>query len=213
VLKNIEIKSFYSLDLFLLLLKTWKMTTDWLLNEVAMITETNLDWMKKRYRLYSENQLNWKPNKDTWSLNEIFAHLNEYANFYHSVIFKRLETTKYRTPSATFSSSPLGKSAWGSMKLGNAKNIKRKFNAPKLYNPSINKQLVSGNDCQTFEEKQREFLSLMCGMARLRESCLRIVFLPAITILFPIYGASCQVVNPKIFLKVFVRHLSTRTFL
>lgn len=161
MLKNIEINSFYSLDLFLLLLKTWKMTTDWLLNEVAMITETNLDWMKKRYRLYSENQLNWKPNKDTWSLNEIFAHLNEYANFYHSVIFKRLETTKYRTPSATFSSSPLGKSAWGSMKLGNAKNIKRKFNAPKLYNPSINKQLVSGNDCQTFEEKQREFLSLL----------------------------------------------------
>lgn len=137
------------------------MTTDWLLNEVAMITESNLDWIKKRYRLYSENQLNWKPNKDTWCLNEIFAHLNEYANFYHSVIQKRISTTKHRTPSLTFTSSPLGKSAWGSMKLGNAKNIKRKFNAPKLYNPSINKQLVKGNDCQTFEEKQKEFLQLL----------------------------------------------------
>lgn len=137
------------------------MTTDWLLNEVAMITETNLNWLKKRYRLYSENQLNWKPNKDTWSLNEIFAHLNEYANFYHSVILKRISITKHRTPSLTFTSSPLGKSAWGSMKLGNAKNIKRKFNAPKLYNPSINKQLKTGNDCQTFEEKQKELLAIL----------------------------------------------------
>lgn len=137
------------------------MTTDWLLNEVAMITESNLDWIKKRYRLYSENQLNWKPNKDTWSLNEIFAHLNEYANFYHSVIQKRILSTKHRTPSLIFTSSPLGKSAWGSMKLGNAKNVKRKFNAPKLYNPSVNKQLVKGNDCQIFEDKQKEFLQLL----------------------------------------------------
>ncbi len=137
------------------------MTTDWLLNEVATISESNLDWIKKRYSNYSENQLNWKPNNDTWSLNEIFAHLNDYSKFYNQQFELKIAATRFLTPNETFTSSPLGKSAWNSIKLGNAKNIKRKFNSPKIHNPNINKSIVKGNDWKQFETYQKELLLIL----------------------------------------------------
>jgi len=137
------------------------MTTQWLLEEVATITERNLDLIKKKFTSLSENQLNWRPNAQTWSCLEIFAHLNGYASFYHAAFNKKIEITRFRTPSAQFSSSPLGRSAWQSMKLGKEKNIKRRFNAPKDYNPTVTPSLVNETTLLDFQNHQKELLNIL----------------------------------------------------
>jgi hypothetical protein len=57
-------------------------------------------------------------------------------------------------------SSPLGRSAWKSMKLGNAQNIKRRFKSPRSYNPSFHPELVKGTDVGTFLTGQEELLQI-----------------------------------------------------
>jgi hypothetical protein len=137
------------------------MTTRWVFDEVAHITERNLQLIRQRFESMSENQLNWKPSPQVWSLSEIFAHLNEYARFYHEALLKRIENTRFREPKESFTSSPLGRSAWQSMKLGNARNVKRRFRSPKAYDPLITPSIVSGGDVQTLKQKQEEFLTIL----------------------------------------------------
>lgn len=148
-------------------LKICGMTTQWLLEEVAVITERNLELLKKRFGGYSSEQLNWKPNEATWSCAEIFAHLNGYATYYHHAFKRKIEITRFRKPSVNFVSSPLGRSAWQSMKLGKEKNVKRKFNSPKEYNPSIQKSLLTGTELKDLVTHQNELLNIL-------ESCVAV---------------------------------------
>ena len=137
------------------------MTTQWLINEVATITEKNIQLLKAKFSTLSAAQLNWKPSADSWSIGEVFAHLNKYALFYHNALKTRINATKFRTPQLEFTSSPLGRSSWVSIKLGKEKNVKRKFSAPKLYDPSRTKSLLTGNELVDFSSKQQEFLTII----------------------------------------------------
>lgn len=142
------------------------MTTQWVLGEVRNITERNIQLLRQKFAGLSENQLRWKPNESTWNLLEIFAHLNEYARFYHEAFNRRIEKTRFREPKENFVSSPLGRSAWISMKLGNAKNVKRRFNAPRAYNPSVTTSLVTGNDRQELLDYQLELMLVLESAAQ-----------------------------------------------
>lgn len=137
------------------------MTSAELFLESETITTYNLDFIQKTVSKLSENQVNWKPSEGTWNLLEIFAHLNEYAAFYHPAFAKKIAITRYREPRVNFISSPLGKSAWKSMQLGQLKNIKRKFNAARNFNPIFNKELVKGDDIQIFRRFQEELLTIL----------------------------------------------------
>jgi hypothetical protein len=137
------------------------MTTQWVLSEVRTITERNIQVLKQRLSGLSDKQLQWKPNESTWNIMEITAHLNEYARFYHEAFLRRIEKTRFREPRENFVSSPLGRSAWMSMKLGNAKNVKRKFNSPKAYNPAIAPELVKADGLETLVKGQRELLQIL----------------------------------------------------
>ncbi|MEY3237052.1 MAG: hypothetical protein RI883_1153, partial [Bacteroidota bacterium] len=86
---------------------------------------------------------------------------NEYAKYYHPTILSKIERTRFNEPKEIFISTPLGKSAWKSMKLGNARNIKRKFKSPRSYNPIINPDLLNGNELKEFEEGQNHLLTII----------------------------------------------------
>jgi hypothetical protein len=137
------------------------MTTQWVFNELKTVTERNLQLLRKRMSGLSEKQLNWKPSDAAWNILEITAHLNEYARFYHAAFRNRIETTRFRQPKENFVSSPLGRSAWMSMKLGNAKNVKRKFNAPKQYNPTYSAELVKQDGLENLIRAQQELLQVI----------------------------------------------------
>lgn len=132
-----------------------------LIDDLKKLTSENLVKIEKKIKHLSTDQLNWKPAADSWSLNEIFAHLNEYARFYHNAFKSKIERTKFRRPTQNFTSSPLGRAAWKSMKLGNAKNVKRKFRALSTYNPSSTPSLLTGDDFNLFLKKQAELLEIL----------------------------------------------------
>lgn len=137
------------------------MTTKQLIGDIRSITISNLEIIRKKMVYLNENQRSWKSNENSWSINEICAHLNEYAKFYHTTLLRRIEKTRFRQPRETFISSPLGRSAWQSMKLGNAKNVKRKFNSQRAYNPAIDKNLLTGNEIVELENGQMELLEII----------------------------------------------------
>lgn len=137
------------------------MTTQWVFNEVGTITERNLQLLVSKFNHLSEAQLVWKPNPTTWSLQEIFAHLNAYGEFYHLTLHQRIDNTRFRTPKLNFVSSPLGKSAWASMKLGRARNVKRHFKAPSEYNPTTNPAIVKGAEVPTLIAGQKDFMLII----------------------------------------------------
>ncbi len=137
------------------------MTGEEIINDLINLTSENVSVVEKKLKHLSDEQLNWKSAPDSWSLNEIFAHLNEYAKFYHSAFSSKISRTKFRKPTENFVSSPLGRAAWRSMKLGNAKNIKRKFRAISTYNPSVNTNLVKGRDWLSFIDAQKELIKIL----------------------------------------------------
>lgn len=136
------------------------MTTKDLLKIVTDISQDNIDLVSKFVKKMSENQLNWRPNAGVWSVSQVLAHLNAYAVYYHPVFIRRIENTRFTSTKEEFVSSPLGKSAWKSMKLGNAKNIKRKFKAQKGYNPLVDPDLVKGDEVNQFLDNQTELLTI-----------------------------------------------------
>lgn len=147
------------------------MTTIQLVQELKGITQRNIDLIKARFSHLSEQQKNWKKDNESWSINEVFAHLNQYAEYYHATISDKIKRTRFKEPREIFISSPLGRSAWKSMKLGHAQNIKRKFKAPKSYNPTLHPELISGKDLENFEKSQEELLHIIdnCTQVNMRK--------------------------------------------
>lgn len=132
-----------------------------LLNNLVAITEENIAVAQKKMIHLGNNQLNWSPGADNWSITEVLAHLNKYALFYHQTIEEKINKTRFTEPRETFVSSPLGRSAWKSMKLGNANNVKRKFKSPKGTNPSLYQDLISGNEVNDFMKNQLQLISII----------------------------------------------------
>jgi len=137
------------------------MTSTELLKEVRTITQNNLEVLKKKFSHLSKEQKNWKATEHAWNVQEIFAHLNQYALFYHHAFLSRISKTRFTEPKELYQSSPLGRSAWKSMKLGNAKNVKRKFNSARNYNPTIEPSFLHENDIQLFENGQKDLLEII----------------------------------------------------
>ena len=137
------------------------MTTNNLIKIATEITQANIDVVKNSIKDLSKSQLNWKVSKNTWNINEILAHLNEYSNYYHNTFIYKIENTRFRSSKEGFISSPLGKAAWKAMKLGNAKNIKRKFKSPKECNPIISPNILKGNQINNFLNQQKKLLSII----------------------------------------------------
>lgn len=137
------------------------MTTNELINIATKITNENIEGVQKKVAKLSDNQLTWRPNVGVWNVQEVLAHLNAYAYYYHPTILKKIDNTRFTSSKEAFISSPLGRSAWKSMKLGRLNNIKRKFKAPKGYNPSHDKELVNGQELENFINNQKELLTIL----------------------------------------------------
>lgn len=137
-----------------------------LLSDLTKLTQDLIQKATKSFDKLSVNQRNWRPNQDTWSINQLFAHLNAYADFYHATILNRLEKTRFNEPKDIFISSPLGRSAWKSVKLGNLKNVKRKFRSARDYNPVFNGKEIRENELDEFLKRQEEMITILSQSAQ-----------------------------------------------
>lgn len=132
-----------------------------LIQELKDITLANKQFAQKKLIHLNDTQKSWRPSLDSWSLSEIFAHLNAYASFYNKTFQNRIAKTKFTRTKEQFVSSPLGRSAWKSMKLGRAKNIKRKFKSPKNHNPTIDPKMIKGDEVNAFIENQEKMIGIL----------------------------------------------------
>lgn len=137
------------------------MITEALISELKKVTLDIMHQADQKFSHLSDNQKNWRKDSASWSINEVYAHLNEFAHYYHPIFQSKIENTRFKEPKDVFISSPLGRSARKAMKLGNAKNIKRKFKTERSYNPTLLNQLVNNQGVQTFETNQHAFLRII----------------------------------------------------
>ncbi|MFT5860484.1 MAG: putative damage-inducible protein DinB [Flavobacteriaceae bacterium] len=136
------------------------MTTKELILTVTDITKENISQVDKWMHKLSEKQLNWRPNPGIWSVAEVLAHLNSYSRYYHPAFKSKIENTRFVNAKDEFVSSPLGRSAWKSMKLGRLNNVKRKFKAPKGHNPTIDPNMISGSEVADFKKNQDDLIEI-----------------------------------------------------
>ena len=132
-----------------------------LLQNLESITKANLDFVESQVQHLSQEQLNWKLHQESWNALQVLAHLNAYAKYYQRVIKEKIHQTRHNQPVETFVSSPLGKGAWMSVKLGNLKNMKRRLRAPRNYNPAVNKSLLIGTEIEDFIVFQQQLIELL----------------------------------------------------
>jgi len=137
------------------------MKSEALIHEVKLITQSGMELVRKKLTHIAPNQMHWKPSEDAWSILEVIAHLNCYTQYYNKEIDEKLAATRYNSPIEYFVSSPLGKSAWKSMKLGNQKNIKRKFKSPKNFNPVYTPELITENPLDDYQALNKQFIEIV----------------------------------------------------
>ena len=137
------------------------MTTTDLIQIATIITQSNIEIIKVSVKKMSDTQLNWKPAETSWSVNEVLSHLNEYGRYYNPVFLRKIENTRFTSTKEAFLSSPLGRSAWKSMKLGNVKNIRRKIKSAKDSNPTVTPSILEGEQVNTFANQQNDLLSII----------------------------------------------------
>lgn len=135
-----------------------EMTTKELIDIASKITIENIENVQNSVVSLSNKQLTWRPAAGSWNITEVLAHLNASGTYYNPVFLRKIENTRFTSTKEAFISSQLGKSAWKSMKLGNAKNVKRKFKSQKGANPSLDNSLITGSEVQSFLDSQNDFL-------------------------------------------------------
>lgn len=123
-----------------------------LIDQLTEMTEQFGSEVKNEFSELSEEQILWQQNDRVWSIAQCFAHMNAYFRYYIPVFNGKISNTRFKEPTDTFSSSPLGIAVYRQVKLGKVKNVKRKLKSVKDYNPLINKSL-------SLENVREEYLS------------------------------------------------------
>ena len=106
-----------------------------LLAELKQINASCLQFVEEKVAVLSDAQLQWKANPKSWSIIEVFAHLNSHAYYYQNIIHKKILENQDTAPISTFVSSPLGSATWRLVKLGKMRNIKRHVKSARVFNP------------------------------------------------------------------------------
>ncbi len=135
--------------------------SDELIANLKGITQENLSFVQKKCVHLGEQQMIWRSSSTSWSIQEVLSHLNSYSEYYNKLILSKIRRKKHKNAKEQFISSPLGRSAWRSMKLGRANNIKRKFQATKNYNPTTNPDLLDEHSVENFIHSQEEMLTIL----------------------------------------------------
>lgn len=125
-----------------------------LLSNLIERTQRNIEHAEKYHHL-SEESLNWKTNKESWSILECLEHLNLYGDFYIPEITKRMQQSK-TIPRENFKSGFLG-NYFAEMML--PKNPIKKIKTFKDKNPAGSK--LDSSTIDRFLTQQEQILVLL----------------------------------------------------
>jgi hypothetical protein len=126
-----------------------------LIDELLTLTDNAIASAKK-FKCLPENDLNFKKEKNDWSILECLEHLNLYGMFYLPEIEKQLSKSNNRNDNTTFKSGIIGNYFANLMKVD--KGIK-KMKTPKDKNPANSNLSVTTID--RFLEQSEKLKSLL----------------------------------------------------
>jgi hypothetical protein len=106
-----------------------------LLEQLRVLCQKSNTFLQEQVLPLTLEQCSWQPNPKSWSILQIFAHLNASSNYYQNGIEKKINEQSNTQPSETFVSSPLGRATWQQVKLGKLRNTKRRIKSAKVFNP------------------------------------------------------------------------------
>lgn len=106
-----------------------------LLEQLRFLCERSNAFVQEHVQHLTSDQYHWKPNPKSWSILQIFAHLNASSNYYQNGIINKINEHSDTKPTETFVSSPLGRATWQQVKLGKLRNIKRRIKSARVFNP------------------------------------------------------------------------------
>ena len=131
------------------------------IKKMSMLTAGMTTEVKENFESLSVEQLNFSPYEGAWSIAQCLEHVNAYYRYYIPVFKGKIANTIHNQPTDTFTSSPMGRAVYLSVKLGKVQNVKRKLKARREYNPSFNSSLKSENPIQEYLEFQAQFTELL----------------------------------------------------
>jgi len=138
-----------------------RIPVDVFIKKLSMLTAGLTTEVNENFLNLTQEQLDFIPYSGAWSISQCFEHLNAYYRYYIPVLHGKIANTLYNKPTETFTSSPMGRAVYLSVKLGKVQNVKRKLKARKEYNPAINSSLKTENPLQDYLEFQNQFSELL----------------------------------------------------
>lgn len=138
-----------------------RIPVDTLIKKLSILTAGLSNEVQEKFSNLTDEQLYWKPNEKSWSIANIFEHLNAFYRYYIPVFNGKIANSRFNQPTEIFTSSPMGNAAYLSVKLGKVNNVKRKLKSRKEYNPIYNDSLRSDHPIEEFLEHQEQFKELL----------------------------------------------------
>ena len=138
-----------------------RIAVDVLLKRISILTAKCTSEITENISKYSTEELNMQFNDRSWSAAQCIEHLNAYYRYYIPVFRGKMTNTRFTIPTDIFSSSPLGRAVYSSVKLGKVKNVKRKLKSTKDYNPLINRSLSTENVIEEYLAHSEDFMKLL----------------------------------------------------
>lgn len=111
--------------------------TQQLIRQLERLNQRLSEIVARDFTILSNEKLNWKEQKDKWSIAECLMHLNYVADYYFPSTLKTIKAAKAKKskPSPTFTRGSLGHYYVSKMRLGLDNQVKAKMEAPPKYNP------------------------------------------------------------------------------
>lgn len=138
-----------------------RIAVDVLIKKLSILTAGMSREVNENFVSLTPEQLHWQPNERVWSIAQCLEHLNAYYRYYIPVFKGKIANTRFNEPGEYFTSSPMGRAVYRSVKLGKVYNVKRVLKSRKEYNPLVNSSLKSENVIEDYLKFQEEFAEVL----------------------------------------------------
>ncbi|MTB51667.1 DinB family protein [Lewinella sp. W8] len=126
-----------------------------LIDKLIDRTQSNLEVAREMLALPVDT-LHLRPRPEAWNALECLEHLNRYAEYYNPEIRRRLESTKHRTQTESFTSTRLGNYFAAGMKPGPQTKKISTFKSMNPHQDDLGVEVV-----HTFIKYQEDMLELL----------------------------------------------------
>lgn len=139
--------------------------TQQLIRQLTRLNNRLSEIVTRDFIILTGEQLNWKEQKEKWSIAECLMHLNYVADYYFPSALKSIASakTKKSKPISTFTRGWLGHWYVSSVRLGMDNQVKIKIESTQKHNPSLvsSSELDGAVVIKEFLDRQKKIQTML----------------------------------------------------